>query len=71
MKRGLVVKHLKRGKRKMDKKFKIIDSVWVWVFTGTVLYFVLGFMFGFFKITLISIIGGAIWGLYLKLTGQI
>ena len=55
----------------MDKKFKIIDSVWVWVFTGTVLYFVLGFMFGFFKISLISIIGGAIYGLYLKLTGRI
>ena len=71
MKLGSVVKHLKRGKRKMDKNFKIVENTWVRVFTGTILYFVLGFIFGFFKITLISIIGGAIWGLYLKLTGQI
>ena len=43
----------------------------VYFLVGIVFWIGLGFVFGFFPITMISIIGGAIFGLYLKLTGQI
>ena len=43
----------------------------IYIFVSIVFWIGLGFVFGFFPITMISIIGGAIFGLYLKLTGQI
>ena len=44
---------------------------WIYVLVSIIFWIGLGFVFGFFPITMISIIGGAIFGLYLKLTGQI
>tara|TARA_Y100000593_G_scaffold44732_1_gene85261 strand:+ start:365 stop:514 length:150 start_codon:yes stop_codon:yes gene_type:complete len=43
----------------------------VYIFVGIVFWIGLGFVFGFFPITMFSIIGGAIAGLYLKLSGRI
>ena len=47
----------------IDNLVIIFVSIGVWI--G------IGFWIGFFPLTMISIIGGAIFGLYLKLTGQI
>ena len=49
---------------------KVSNWVWYLVFSITT-YFILGFIFGFWQVTLLGIIGGSIYTLYLKLTGQI
>ena len=56
----------------MEKEWTIMSiEQLIYIFVGIVFWIGLGFVFGFFPIIMISIIGGAIFGLYMKLTGRI
>ena len=55
----------------MEKEWTIMGNSWIYLLVGIGVWIGLGFVFGFFPIIMISIIGGAIIGLYLKLSGRI
>ncbi len=55
----------------MEKEWTIMNNVWIYLLLGIGFWIGMGFVIGFFSTIMISIIGGAIAGLYLKLTGRI
>ena len=55
----------------MEKEWTIMNNAWIYSLVGIGVWIGLGFWIGFFPTIMISIIGGAIFGLYMKLTGRI
>ena len=55
----------------MEKEWTIMGNSWIYILVVIGIWFGLVLWLGWFSTIMISIIGGAIFGLYMKLTGRI